>query len=177
MTDWLELELEAVLKNEPGGHTAYDATELVGKFQFWEEGEMPFDAGLYAAYEFARDADEADTIEAILTLAKDHGSSKHMANIIFEQQVGSHRSEDLVFGLAWQSLWRVEDEFKAGFEYYGEFGELGNMPRYARQSHQLGPVIEFEIPGTEAEAKLGYLAGISGGAFDSAVKWELEWEF
>jgi hypothetical protein len=79
--------------------------------------------------------------------------------------------------VAWQSLWKTPYSFKAGFEYYGEFGELSDTPDYSEQSHQIGPVIAFDVANTGVEAKLGYLAGISRGAFDSAVKWELEYEF
>ena len=73
-------------------------------------------------------------------------------------------------------MWEMGDETELGVEYYAEFGELGNEHGFSRQGHQIGPVVEFEIPGTELEMKLGYLAGISKAAFDSTVKWEIEWE-
>ena len=166
-----------MLKNTPGKNTEYNATELVNKFQFWEKGDYYFDVGLYTAYETHRDSGEPDVIEGILIVAKDFGTSSHRANLIMEQEIGSKRGSDLEWGAAWQSVWRVCDDAKAGFEYYGEFGEMNNMPTYSRQSHQIGPVVAFDIPGTELEMELGYLAGISSDAFDSTVKWELEWEF
>lgn len=179
VTDWWKVELEGIVKNQPGDNTEYSATELVNKFQFWEEGEMPFDMGVYTAYEKHRDSSKADVLEAIFAIAKNHGTSEHTANIIFEQAIGSDRpkGQGLEFGLAWSSMWEMEDDWEVGFEYYGAFGEIDNIPTYSRQSHQIGPVIEFEIPGSEVEVKLGYLAGISSAAYDSTVKWELEWEF
>lgn len=161
ITDWWKVELEGVLKNQPGDNTEYNATELVNEFQFWEEGEMAFDMGLYTAYEKHRDSRKADKLEAILAVAKKHNRSRHTANLIFEQEIGSDRTSDLELGLAWQSLWPVGEEIKAGFEYYGELGEVSDMQSYSEQSHQLGPVVEFEIPNVDAEVKLGYLMGVS----------------
>jgi hypothetical protein len=54
LTDWWKVEAEAILTDEKGTSLTYDATELVNHFQFWEEGEMPFDMGLYLAYEMPR---------------------------------------------------------------------------------------------------------------------------
>lgn len=179
VTDWWKVEVEGSLQNQPGENTEYTATELVNKFQFWDEGELPFDMGLYTAYEKHRDSSLPDAIEAILIIAKDHGSSKHTANFVFEQAIGSDRPEGQgpEFGIAWSSMWEMEEDWAIGFEYYGEFGEIDDVPSYSQQGHQLGPVVEFEIPGYDAEVKLGYLAGISHDAYDSTLKWELEWEF
>lgn len=177
VTDWWKVELEGILKNTPNNNTEYYATEFVNKFQFWEKGEYYLDMGLYTAYEKHRDSDKADVIEAIIIAAKDFGTSSHRANFIMEQEIGSNRSADLEWGVAWQSFWPVSDAAKLGFEYYGAYGEMNDMQSYAQQSHQIGPVVAFDIPHTEVEMKLGYLAGISSDAFDSTVKWELEWEF
>jgi hypothetical protein len=121
-------------------------------------------------------------VEAILLVEKDHGSSVHRFNLILEREVGSKSNDETEWGIAWASMWDMDyhfnaGDFEAGFEYYAEFGELGDEGRYSEQKHQIGPVVEFDLPGTEAEMKLGYLAGISRAAFDSTVKWELEWEF
>ncbi|MCI5050574.1 MAG: hypothetical protein MRY32_09670 [Rickettsiales bacterium] len=177
LTDWWKFELEAIAKNVPGNNLEYYATEFVNKFEFWEQGEIPFSMGVYTAYETHRDDSKADKLELKFLFKKELEESEHKFNLIVERGIGSKRGPGVEWGVAWASMWEMQGHWELGFEYYGEFGELHNMHSYGEQSHQIGPVVEFEIPGTELEAKLGYLAGISSAAFDSTIKWELEWEF
>lgn len=177
VNDWWKVGVEGVIVNEPGDNTAYDATELISKFQFWEKGAHVLDMGAYVAWEIPRDARAADKVELFLLASKQLHNWRHRANLVFEKEVGGNAHEDLELAFAWQSFTEIVPQWKGGVEYYAEFGEVDAGKRYSEQVHRLGPVFQYEWHDCPLEISFGYLVGISSAAPDSTLKWEVEYAF
>lgn len=177
VTDWWKVEFEAVIEDAVGDELTYKASEIVNKFQLTEKGEYWLDAGLYTAYEFFRDSNRADKVEAKILLAKPMGDYTHFVSIDFDREVGDNASDVTEGGLNYELSYKYSDDWKFGGEYFSDYGDLSSTGSWSTQSHQVGPYAKYYIPGTQVELQLGWLFGISSGATDHELKWELEYKF
>ncbi len=67
-----------------------------------------------------------------------------------------------------------------GVEYFADIGNLTEQNGYSSQGHYIGPIIGSDIhinDEIELEYKIGYFQGISRGAEDGTIKYELEIKF
>jgi hypothetical protein len=79
--------------------------------------------------------------------------------------------------LGWQTMYKLNDDWKAGFEYFGVLGQLEDVTGYNDQEHLFGPVASYAIPGTGLELKAGLLGGISRKAPNALAKWVIGYKF
>ncbi|MEQ1704593.1 MAG: transporter [Rickettsiales bacterium] len=164
------------LEKENGSGYKYTATEIENIFQFTEVGEYWADVGALVAYEFKHPNGDADKFEAFLLLAKNFNKFTTMANIGFEQEVGSNSNSNPEGEIKWMAKYNYLPILSPGVEYYGEFGEITNSDDYDSQKHRLGPVMYGKF-GHGFKYEAGVLFGISDAAEDYAVKLNLEYEF
>jgi hypothetical protein len=104
----------------------------------------------------------------------------HTLNLLFEKQIGLHRTDATDFTPAWQSRWRLHPLFEPGFEYYGDIGDISSPGKLAEQQHRVGPVLVgfFDTQGYgKFKYELGYLFGLTRATENGAVRWKLEYEF
>jgi hypothetical protein len=104
----------------------------------------------------------------------------HTLNLLFENQIGLHRTDATDFTPAWQSRWRLHPLFEPGFEYYGNIGDISSPGKLAEQQHRVGPVLVglFDTEGFgKLKYELGYLFGLTRATENGAVRWKLEYEF
>jgi len=148
--------------------------EWANRFQLTEQGQYWVDLGLYFAYEVSFEDDKADKIEGKLLIEKEIGKYTHIANIIFEKQVGGDTEKETEGGLAWGSRYRWREYFEPGFEFHSEFGELNESKSFDEQEHLVGPVFYGKIGLFKYD--VGYLFGISDDAVDGKLKWIIEYE-
>ncbi len=176
LTDWWMVELEGIFKKEPDRGMGLYAMEFVNKFEFAEKGIYPVDLGLYTAVEIHRESTKAHKFEAMLLAAKEYTHWRHRANLELAREFGENSGDKMEAEFAWQAFYKFP-HFKAGVEYYADFGEIGEIGDVEDQTHLIGPVISHHIPGTPMEIAVGYLFGVTRGSPDGAIKWEMEWEF
>ncbi len=153
----------------------FTAVSWENRFQLTEQGQFPVDVGAYLEYEASFENKHPDKLEAKLLLERSLTKFTHTLNLSLEQQVGRHPSEDLSSGLAWSSKYRLKQWFQPGFEWYSNFGEIGQTVSYQDQSHQLGPVLYGKIGHVKYD--VGYLFGMSDAAPRAELKWIAEYEF
>ena len=89
---------------------------------------------------------------------------------------GENRRDGLQLNTRWQAIAPVTPSAKAGLELFNSWGHLNDMNGYARQTHQLGPVLKGRWD-EHISYQLGYLQGISRNAPDQAVKFFLTYTF
>ena len=152
----------------------FTALEWENRYQLTEQGQYWIDVGLYFEYEVSFEDDHADKIEGKLLLEKEMGNFTHIANIIFEKQVGGDSEKETEGGLAWGSRYRWQEYFEPGFEIHSEFGELNKSKSFNEQEHLGGPVFYGKIGHFKYD--IGYLFGISDDAVDGVLKWIIEYE-
>lgn len=176
VTDRWYTEVVAEIEHEPGEKTKYEATEWENRFQLTEQGEYWIDLGLYLEFKFPDESGKAEKIEGKLLLEKQFGEFVHRLNLTLEQEIGKNAEEDLEGGIQWATLYRVNQHFEPGFEYYADFGVLHHSSSFDEQSHLIGPVVRGKIGDTPFSYEIGYLFGLSDAAQDGSIKWVFEFE-
>jgi high-affinity iron transporter len=175
-TSWWAAAIEGEWEKDEGESYDYAATGLESQFQFTEPGEFLLDAGAIVAYEFAHNSGAADKVEALLLLEKALTQYTHTTNFIVEQEVGDSANDNPEFELAWRSIYLYQPMINPGFEYYAGFGELNDSDDFDSQDHRLGPVIYGDLY-ESIKYELGWLFGLSDGASDNTLKFNIEYEF
>lgn len=176
INDWWQAEIEGEFEKNGGHGYKYNATAVESVFQFTEHGEYAVDIGMFIEYEFAHPTGSADKLEAFLLLAKDIGKFTTIANVGFEQEVGSNRNKNPEFEVKLLEKYNYSKMINPAIEYYGELGEATHGSDFNTQKHRIGPVLQGKL-GHGVKYDAGVLFGISKGAEDYAVKLNLEYEF
>lgn len=170
-----EIEIES--RSEDDREYEFTAVEWENRFQILPQGQYWLDAGLYFAYEWAVEDGHADKIEGKVLIEKETGPLVHDLNYILEKEVGDDAEEELEWGLAWATRWRLHPAFEPGVELHMDFGEFEAKHSFDEGKHFLGPVIAGAVGPMSYNA--GYLFGLSDAAPDGRLKWivELGWYF
>ena len=178
VTDWWLTSIFLEYEEAPHGDYEHAATAWENIFKLTEQGKYWLDFGLYLEYkDLAGHGPEKLEIKGLLEKAVNR--FVHTANLIFEREVGGNASSDIELSYAWRTKYRLQTDFEAGLELYGDLGELDNLDINGDQNHQAGPVITGKFRLGEESAivyELGYLFGLTGDSPDGTVKWLLEFE-
>ena len=155
----------------------WDATaiEWENRFQLTDPGAYFVDIGVLASYEVSLEGDTPDAAEVGLLLAKDTGKFTHLANILFEKEVGSDSEGGVEYGINWSSRYRYNEYFEPGIEIYSNFGKLDKNESFNEQDHRIGPAAYGKLC-DNVYYDVGYLIGASDAAPDGTFKWVLEYE-
>lgn len=174
-TDRFGMELQGDWQDAPGHSLNYAATELEGKFRFYDPGAYWLDFALKIAYEVTHESATADAVKTKFLFGKTIDQWTFLNNINLSREVGSYAEGAASLSTAWQARYAVNKHFQPSLEMYNSFGDIRGMESYSGQSHRLGPVIHGEI--TESvKYQLGYLFGISNAAEDHSFKLFLKYE-
>jgi len=168
---FIELEKE-------DGKREHEATAWENIFQLTEQGKYWLDAGVYLEYEWATESDHADKAEAKILLEKSVDRFVNTMNVIFEREVGSHRSGDTEFGIAWRTKYGYRKYLEPALEIYWEPGDVGDFNRFNDQDLRLGPILtgEWRVGKGEIRYEIGWLTGATDSTPNSTYKWMLEYE-
>ncbi|HYL92689.1 MAG TPA: hypothetical protein VEW69_05985 [Alphaproteobacteria bacterium] len=170
-----ETEFYANFDKEPGTSFRMSGVEWENRFQLAEQNQYWADPGLLISYAHAFHAGEPDGLEVKLLLAKDAGRFTHVANLGFEQEIGSHASGGPDYVFLWSSRYRYSPYVQPGFEIQSDFGHGQDLPFFNRQEHYIGPALYgMIIPHLKYQA--AYLAGVSDAAARAAPRFQLEYE-
>ncbi|MBI1328041.1 MAG: hypothetical protein GC136_10425 [Alphaproteobacteria bacterium] len=168
------LELEGDIENAgDDNNTNYNATSLKLKTQLTEKGAYWLDVGARLAYEENHTAGP-ESMELKIILAKDTEKFRHIANFIFDREVGNGAVNDMNGGFSWGSRYKCSKAFQPGFEMYNNFGSLSNRPDFQDQDHSIGPAVYGGF-GEGWKYEAAYLAGLTDNAADDRFKFVIEY--
>lgn len=179
VTDYWLTSIFGEFREAPSGSFKYTATAWENIFEILTEENHGIGAGLYLEFKDAHRVGLANEFEFKLLLEKRIWRLVNTLNANFEQPVGSRAEESLEFEYAWRTMARITENLYAGFEAFGEIGEVNDAPSLGDQAHQLGPIVagKFKVPGIgEFEYITGWLFGLTDESPDGAFKWQLEYE-
>lgn len=174
LTQRLFLELYGEFEKSALGSFEFEALELEGRYQVFEQGERWLDLGLYLAYELPLEDSGIDKVEFKLLLQKEFGRIVHMTNLELERELGSGASDEVEAGLAWSSRLRWRQYLEPGLELHSGFGELISMAPAELQQHRLGPVCYGKAGNFKYD--IGYLFGLTDATTNGMFKWIVEYE-
>ncbi len=176
VTDRFALELQGDMEDAPNSGYNYDATEVEGKFRFFEPDTYWLDFALKIAYEWNHDPDSAEAVKAKFLFAKKLGDITVMQNTNFSKEIGTDASTDTTLSTSWQVRYTATPHIQPGIEIYNSFGEISDMPDYNSQAHRIGPMFYGRIL-PNLSYQVGYLLGTSHAAEDGSFKFFLKYEF
>lgn len=178
-TEWWHSAFFADLRKRAGGPLRYDNTSWENIFELSEPGAWWVDVGAYLEYKWARADDDPDKIEAKLLLEKTVDAFRNRFNFTFEEELGSEGDDSFELKYAWQTKWKTATPIQAGFEAFGELGQIREVKPLEDQEHQIGPVAWWEMETgarSKVEIQLGWLFGLTDETPDHTLKWIVEYE-
>ncbi len=167
VTDYWFIEGYLIGEKEDGSFEIEEA-EIESKFQLSEQGEYWADFGLLVELEKKLE-DDLWEIKAGPIIQKSFGRFVATANILFEKQFGSDKTESELETLgSFQLKYRMSQEFEPGVEFYVD-----------EYTQAFGPVIygENRLRNSSVGWEFGVLAGLNDTTDDTIIRWQLEWEF
>lgn len=179
VTDWWFTSVFVEYEREPGEELHHSATAWENIFQLTEPGKYWADVGFYVEYEDPVDNNSPEKLELKLLLEKSINRWVHTFNFEASREVGGGASNDVNFGYAWRTKYKLKEIFEPGFELYGDLGTNHDFGFTGGQSQQIGPVFTGAV-GISNKTKFvyeaGYLFGLNDSAPDNTFKWLLEIE-
>ncbi len=174
-TDVDRVALYLIQKNQP----AEDVTtsyKVEWVHQLVKQEDYDYSAGLYLEY-FAR-TDSPDTIEFKPLIEKSWAEKKltFIFNGVFEREVGTGSNSGVDLGYAARAVWNPKGTIRPAIEIFGSFGAIGDFKNTDKQSHLIGPVIDFKL-GHALKLQLGSLIGLTDGSEDVRLKSNLSFEW
>ena len=183
LNSFWHMELGGEVVREPGVGTYYNATAWENIIQLTEPGEYWADVGFLAEYDFAaRRHQGPDEIEFEPIVEKDFGRFTAIVNLPFEHDIGTNAATGFDIGYGVKTLWRFKPEISPAIEAFGDLGTIGRMQEAKFQDHRIGPALVGTIslgptlPG-DLKYDAGYLWGLTQGAANGTIKFDLEYEF
>ncbi len=179
VTDRWHTAVFGKFRKRPNGPLRYDVTAWENIIEVAGEGKYWVDFGLYFEFALADEDDDPNELEWKLLFEKLTGPLRNRLNINFEEELGGEDENSTKLEYAWQTKWRTGTPIEAGFEAFGELGEISDILPLDEQEHQLGPVLWWELEigeRSKLEVQLGWLFGLTDATPDGTLKWIVEYE-
>lgn len=173
VTGWWKPEIYvAEFEKVPGSRGYFKGFEFENTFQLTPPGKYVVDFGFLAAYEHNIAAGLLNAVEFGPLIEKTAGRFAHIANLIWEKEVGTGASGKYELRYSYSGIYTVSQAFRPGLEAYG---------RPSDHAYQVGPIVagEHHIAGTSGslEYRIGMMAGINAAAPRQTWLMQLEYEF
>jgi hypothetical protein len=173
VTDWWKPEVYvAEFEQVPDTRGYFKGFEFENTFQLTAPGKYVADLGFLASYEHNITADLKSAIEFGPLIEKTAGRFTHIANLIWEKEVGSGASGKYQFRYSYSGTYTVSQALRPGLEAYGRPGD---------HAYQAGPIVagEHHLAGTtgDIEYRVGMVAGINAAAPRQTWLAQIEYEF
>jgi hypothetical protein len=174
-TGYWHTEIGGFFSKTPDQSFQMDGVEWNNFFQFSEKGARWLDSGIEIALQQSTHDDLASSIGTKLLLEKDVGKFVNIANIGLTQEVGAHASGGPDRAFQWNTQYTLCDEFAPGFEVQSDFGKPNEGLGFNQGQHYIGPGIYGTFM-DHFHYEAAYLAGVSSGASDSAVRFLFQYQ-
>jgi hypothetical protein len=178
VTPWWFTEVVFEYEGVSGEGGELEAVEWENIFALSEPGQYWADFGVFAEYEYTREAGEPDEFKIGPMLQKEFGKLQANVNLLLEREVGANRGKDTDLDYSWQLKWRGNPRLEFGVQGLGGFGPLGELG--SETSHKLGPIVFGSVPLGDGE-KLAWdaavLFGATNDAPDNTLRLSVEYEF
>jgi hypothetical protein len=171
ITDRWRMEAKAILAG-PGGNLDWTYIEWSNRYQVWKEKEGFVKLSLQENYKFSLQDGHPDKLELTALASKDIGQFTHIANLNFENELGSSAHGGTDFNLGWKTKYRYGPHFEPGAEFYADFGKFGSPQSVSPDKYQIGPVVSGKIA-DGFKYDVGYLFGLNRAVPDGRIKWIL----
>ena len=177
ITDKLAFRFRASIEDPAGGSTVFKRIEIGGKAELAEKGEWPIDVGLY--FTLVSDLENNRRFaQPRLLLAKDLENWRHTANFILNRELQADKSlSESTTSFNFSSFYKLDASSNIGVEYYGNFGEIGNLDNYEDQAHLFGPSITHKFEDTSFLGQLSLIGGLTKNSPAASFKWKLSYGF
>jgi hypothetical protein len=169
VTDRIKLQLEMESSNDTDTDWDMNVLELAFKYQFFKPDEAWLSSMVELAY--AKNTDGNDPDEASLKfLFQKEWEKKYIGtlNLSAVEEIGEFSENGRTYKAGLSTVYKVNDYFMPGFEYYANTGNLRNGNSYEEQRHSFGPVVHGKYG--DIKYQVGYLFGISEAAQDERLK-------
>ena len=167
-TQWWFTEMEFVFERPPGGDHELEAIASENVFQISEQGEYFADFGLFAEYERVIGAKVHEVVLGPI-VQKQFGPWLATANLFFEQQFGSEKTEaGIEMKSSLQLKYRLGESFEPGLEYYAYENDQNAGPA------AFGLV---RMGKNKLKWQAAWLFGLTDISADNSIRWMLEYEF
>jgi hypothetical protein len=174
LTDWLRTEVKGILAEGDHGHD-WTFVEWSNRFQILKGNEGFPKLAVQETYKFALRSGVPDKIESALLLSKETGAFTHVANLVFENELGSKAKEGTAFISAWKTKYRYDPIFEPGVELFMDFGRFGTKSSGTKK-YQIGPVFSGKFT-SGFKYETGFLAGFSQAAPSGRFIWIVGYDF
>lgn len=177
VTDNLGFRIRTTFDKPSDGITEYSMLELGGKYMFAQKNEWPIDVALSSNVRLRADHGAPTDIDTRLILSKNIGNWSNTVNLRAIQQVGENGTGGPEAQFLHQLTYKINDSFKVGTEFYGEFGELSKIDESNGKKNYFGPILHFTCPTTHVKSEVGYLFGMTEAAEDAMITWKISYTF
>lgn len=171
-TDFWQVKVGGNFQQKKDNSAETSSIHLENKFEFTEPGTYFIDTGLRLKYLYATNTGP-DEVEVKLLMAKTIGPIDNIANLTVSREVGKDSSGHTEYGLSYSGAYKFTDTFKAGLEWYSDFGDFSDD--FSDENHQLGPVAYGKLGGGFGY-QAGVLFGVSDAAADATIKTVIDYK-
>lgn len=171
VTNWWAPRLIIRQDKRKGNNFEHAGLTWENRFQFTDRKDIGVDLGGRFSYTLADGDKKPDDFSWRLIQAftpDEAGLWDVRLNQIFSTDVGEDREDDLTFEWRARATREMSDTIKLGFQTFNRFGDVTESSSFSEENHTIGPVLIGKTPWFSYET--GYLAGISDGAADHAVR-------
>ena len=179
VNEWWSPAIEAEWGRQGGANerSQFQAFTFENRFQLSKQGENWADVGLFLEYERGAPTGTANAIRFGPLFRKDIGSTTNILDFLAVKERGPDSRRRLTYSYAWQTRWRLSEEFQPGFELYGGALEAG---RSTSKQHLGGPVIFGAVDLGERQGvryEIGYLYGLNDSTSHGIAKILVGYEY
>jgi hypothetical protein len=178
-TDNFKLGIEGKAERKSKDSNELKFYGLEAQYELTQQGQWWLDSAVKAEYARAVQEKDADSFEVKALLARKIESTKLLANVTLERELGDNRKKGISLESKLQATQSLNEYFNPGIEWHGDFGKINKLGDNDRSEHYIGPVIMgdlFKLAGGKIEYTAGYYWGVTDDSTDNAARLQLGYE-
>lgn len=168
LEDWYAMRLVIAGDKQQGDNLETGSIGLENRFELVSAAQYGLDFGARLNYSHSLKDNTADKASFRLYQQIPLGQWRLRFNEIFDHEIGEDSTGGVMVEMRSQLTYRLENDYRIGFESFNDFGRINDLSGYNTQDHTAGPVIEGPLYNTIG-FKFGYRNGVSNAAADHGV--------